>query len=121
MEHHVMQPAVAVGRLERRNARDGHRVETGVRRPDVMHDPQRSAALRDQSIAGRQQRNREGVVQTLGHDHDPDLVLLGRIEGVAALGQQNRCDANIRGLLCPRCERDEQRPGEKTQPGGRGT
>ncbi len=54
------------------------------------------------------------MVQTLGYDHDPDLVLLGRIEGVAAFGQQNRRNANIRRLLCPRCERDEQRPGKKT-------
>ncbi len=51
MQHHVMQPAVAVGRLECRNARDGHRVETGVPRPGVVDDPQRSAALRDQGIS----------------------------------------------------------------------
>ena len=64
----------------------------------MAHSPQCAAALGNQRIAGGQQRHGERMGEAPRYDHDPQPVLLGGIEDVAALIQHHRCNADRRLL-----------------------
>ncbi len=102
-----MQPAVSV-RRRRRNAADRLRVQSRGSAPCAVNEAQSSAALGDERVTGRQERNREWVFQALHYDDGADLVLLCRVERVGALGDRHGRDTDVGRLLCPARHRHQK-------------
>ncbi len=116
MQREIVQAADAVRRRELGNARNGRGIERCGAARRIAHQAQRAGALAHQRITGRQQREREGMLQAL-HDHDHlHLMLLGRVESVGTLRERDWLDADVRRLLCAG-ERCEQTGGARGPPG----
>ena len=100
MQREVVQTARAL-RVALGRAADRLRLERGrsaLAAGRIAHEPQAAAALRDERVAVRQEREAERMRQAAHDDRHPDAVLLGRIERVRLVGHRDGPDAEV-GLL----------------------
>ena len=101
MQHYFLQPAGAKRRLLRHT---GHGLGldlrgSALRAGGIPYEPQALAALGDERIAVRKEREAERMRQSSGHDHDADPMLLGGVERIRPSGERHRRDPDLRLLL----------------------
>ncbi len=101
----------AAKRAGLRRAPDRVRVERRSALParGAVHEPQLRAALRDERVAVRQEREAERMREPVNDDRDLDAMLLGGVERIRLRAQRDRLDAEIRLLLRPDDERERRR------------